>query len=119
MKTVVIGASPNPSRYAFRATLALKDNGFEVVPVGRRSGMIDELAIHTDRPHIPEVHTVTLYVGPQNQGSWMDYIWSLHPKRIIFNPGTENPNMEALAHSRGIETVVGCTLVMLAVGTYE
>ncbi|TNE56910.1 MAG: CoA-binding protein, partial [Bacteroidetes bacterium] len=66
----------------------------------------------------PDVDTVTLYVGPQRQVPYYEYILSLHPKRIIFNPGTENPELEALAEAQGIEVVEGCTLVMLSIGGY-
>lgn len=117
-KTVVIGASPKPERYAYKVTLALKKSGHEVVPIGRRSGQIDGEEIITDKPVVEAVDTVTLYVGPQNHASWIEYIWSLSPKRIIFNPGTENENFMQLAEARGIEAVEACTLVMLSVGTY-
>lgn len=117
-KTVVIGASPNPERYAFRATEKLKLHGHEVVAVGIKPGMIGDTEIVTGRPAIADVDTVTLYVGPQNQPGWYEYIFSLHPKRIVFNPGTENPELEQLAASKGIEPLEACTLVMLSLGNY-
>lgn len=117
-KTVVIGASPNPGRYAFLATERLRRHGHEVVAVGLRPGQIGDVAIHADRPAVADVDTVTLYVGPQHQPAWRDYILALHPKRIIFNPGTENDDLEQAARAQGIETVEGCTLVMLASGQY-
>lgn len=117
-KTVVIGASPNPGRYAFLATERLRRHGHEVVAVGLRPGQIGDVAIHADRPTVPDVDTVTLYVGPQNQPAWRDYILELRPRRIIFNPGTENDDLERAARAQGIETVEGCTLVMLASGQY-
>jgi predicted CoA-binding protein len=117
-KTLVLGASDNPDRYSYRAVHQLKKHGHEVVPVGIRKGQVAGLPIHTDRPAAENVDTVTLYVGPQNQPTWYDYILDLQPKRIIFNPGTENPELEKLAQARGIYTEEACTLVMLSVGQY-
>jgi predicted CoA-binding protein len=117
-KTLVLGASDNPARYSYRAVHQLKSHGHEVVPVGIRKGEVAGLPIHTDRPLAPDVDTVTLYVGPQNQPAWYDYILDLKPKRILFNPGTENPELERLAHQRGIETEEACTLVLLSIGQY-
>ncbi|GAA4298009.1 CoA-binding protein [Nibribacter koreensis] len=117
-KTVVIGASDNPSRFSYKAVHQLKSYGHEVVPVGIRRGEVAGLPIETDKPGISEVDTVTLYVGPQNQPSWYDYILSLQPKRIIFNPGTENYELEKKAKEQNIQTLHACTLVMLSVGNY-
>lgn len=117
-KTVVIGASDNPGRYSYKAVHQLKRSGHEVVPVGIKRGEVAGLPIETDKPAIDGVDTVTLYVGPQNQPSWIDYIISLQPKRIIFNPGTENLELEKKARENNIEPVYGCTLVMLSVGNY-
>ena len=117
-KTVVIGASDNPDRYSYRAVNMLKQHGHEVVPVGIRKGQVAGLAIHTDRPTEESVDTVTLYVGPQNQPAWYDYILDLKPKRIIFNPGTENEELEKMAQAKGIRTEEACTLVMLSIGNY-
>jgi predicted CoA-binding protein len=117
-KTVVIGASDNPARYAYQAVHRLKAHGHEVVPVGIRKGQVAGLDIHTDKPTLEEVDTVTLYVGPQNQPAWYDYILDLKPKRIIFNPGTENMELERRAQQQGIRTEEACTLVMLSIGNY-
>jgi uncharacterized protein len=117
-KTVVIGASDNPERYAFRATVALKQRGHEVVPVGLKEGKIHSTDILKGKPEIPEVDTITLYVGPAHQPYWYDYILSLKPKRVIFNPGTENPVLEEMLEKNNIEPVIACTLVMLAIGDY-
>ncbi|MBS1634610.1 MAG: CoA-binding protein [Bacteroidetes bacterium] len=116
--TVVIGASPNEERYSFRATKSLLNHGHTVFPVGMRAGRIGDLDIITDRPVFQDVDTVTLYVGPANQPAWYDYIISLHPKRLVFNPGTENAELADLARKNGIETVEACTLVMLSIGNY-
>ncbi|QKG56372.1 CoA-binding protein [Hymenobacter sp. BRD128] len=119
MKTLVLGATDNPDRYAYKAVHSLQRHGHEVVPVGIRKGQVAGLAIHTDRPAETGIDTVTLYVGPQNQPAWYDYILSLKPRRIIFNPGTENPELEQKAQAAGIRTEEACTLVMLSVGQYE
>ncbi len=116
--TVVIGASPNPARYAYAATQRLRRAGYPVVAVGLREGQIGDVAIQTDRPAVPAVDTVTLYVGPQNQPAWQEYILSLRPRRIIFNPGTENPALAAAAAANGIATEEACTLVLLSTGGY-
>lgn len=118
MKTVVIGASENPERYSNRAVNSLLNHGKEVVALGLREGEIRGVKIQTGQPVISDVDTVTMYVGPANQSGWYDYILSLKPKRIIFNPGAENPEFEKLATENGIEVVEACTLVMLSIGNY-
>ncbi|WP_347159214.1 CoA-binding protein [Pontibacter chitinilyticus] len=118
-KTVVLGATDNPSRYAYKAAHRLQQHGYEVVPVGIRKGEVAGKPIINDKSKaIEDVDTVTLYVGPQNQPDWYDYILSLKPKRIIFNPGTENPELEQKAAKQNIETLHHCTLVMLASDSY-
>lgn len=116
--TVVIGASPNTDRYSYKATISLQKNGHTVFPVGLRNGDINGLSILTDKPALENIDTVTLYVGPDNQPFWYDYILSLKPKRIIFNPGTENPEFEKLAADKGIQTEEACTLVLLSIKQY-
>ncbi len=115
---VVIGASENPERYAHKAVLSLQKHGYPVHAVGLRNGKINGIEIHSDRPNFIDIDTVTLYVGPVNQASWYDYILSLKPKRIIFNPGAENAELTAIAQKQGIETIEACTLVMLSIGTF-
>lgn len=117
-KTVVLGATPNPQRYAYLATLRLHQHGHTPVPVGIRAGHIGSFDILQGQPPVADVHTVTLYIGPDRQPPLYDYILSLRPKRIIFNPGTENDELADLAQRAHIETVEGCTLVMLSVGGY-
>ena len=117
-KTLVLGATPNPDRYAHRATLRLAQYGHEVVPVGIKEGKIGRFDILTGQPFIDDVDTVTLYVGTDRLEPYYDYILSLKPKRIIFNPGTENDELMELAEKQGIEIVEGCTLVMLSIGAY-
>ncbi len=116
--TVVIGASPNSDRYSYKATVSLQQHQQTVYPIGIRNGKINDLEIITNKPKLENIDTVTLYVGPDNQAAWMDYIFSLNPKRIIFNPGTENPEFETLAESKGIEALEACTLVLLSINQY-
>ena len=117
-KTVVIGASPNPSRYSHRAVISLLEKDHKVVPIGIREGNIEDLTIRVDKPTIEEVDTISLYVGPRNQEHWSDYISNLNPKRVIFNPGTENEAYEKELESQGIQTERACTLVLLSIGAY-
>lgn len=116
--TAVIGASPNADRYSYKATISLQRHGHTVYPVGIKKGKINGLTLITDKPSIENIDTVTLYVGPAHQPYWTEYIIALKPKRIIFNPGTENPEFQALAESLGIEVLEACTLVMLSIGEY-
>lgn len=117
-KTVVIGASPNPERYGFLATERLVKNGIETIPIGIKKGDINGLTIVNNRPQVTDVHTVTLYLNPTNQQEWYSYILSLNPKRIIFNPGTENPEFAQMANNSGVETTEACTLVLLSTDQY-
>lgn len=119
-KTIVFGATDNPSRYAYMAVNSLLRHGHEVVPVGIKKGNVQGLEILNlkEKPLVDDVDTITLYVGPQNQPEWYDYLLSLNPKRIIFNPGTENSELIRLARERGIEPVIACTLVMLSLNDY-
>jgi len=117
-KTLILGATPNPERYSYMATIRLVKHGHEVVPVGIRKGEIEGIPIIEGKPALEDVDTVTLYLGAARQPEYYDYIFSLNPKRIIFNPGAENPELMKLAQERSIETVEGCTLVMLSIGGY-
>ena len=116
--TVVLGASSNPGRYSYLAIDKLRRFGHSVIAIGKRKGMVDDVEIQTDHIPVPDVDTITLYLNPYNQKEYYDYILDLQPKRIIFNPGTENNELIAAAKQNGIEPVIGCTLVMLSVGTY-
>lgn len=117
-KTLVLGASENPARYSNKAILRLRRKGHEVVAIGRRAGQVMDVPIATEQKLIGDIDTVTLYLNPINQQPYIDYILSLKPKRIIFNPGTENMQLEALAEEAGIEPVEACTLVLLSIGRY-
>jgi predicted CoA-binding protein len=117
-KAVVLGASPNTDRYAAIAVKRLTENGYDAVPVGKVPGTIHGKTILTGNPHVEGVDTITLYINPRIQQKLYDYILSLKPRRIIFNPGTENPELEQLANKNGIETTEACTLVLLATKAY-
>ena len=117
-RTVVLGASPTPSRYAYFAVRSLTIFGHEAIPVGVKKGPIEGIEIINGKPPLEEVDTVTLYLNPERQKEYYDYILSLKPRRIIFNPGTENPELARLAEANGITVEIACTLVMLTVGTF-
>jgi predicted CoA-binding protein len=117
-KTLVLGASENPARYSFEAVTRLRKHGHEVVAVGRKAAVVAGVQIETNLPAVNAIDTVTLYLNPTAQKPYYEYILSLHPKRIIFNPGTENDELEELAKSKGIATLEACTLVMLNTGQY-
>ncbi len=118
MKTLVIGASENPTRYSFMAVNRLLAAGHEVIAVGAKKGEIRNLEILTDLNGIDKVHTVTLYVNPVHQEAYYDFILKLKPERVIFNPGTENPDFEERLEKSGIEVVEACTLVLLSTGQF-
>ena len=117
-KTLVLGASENPGRYSYAAMKRLAAKGFGVLAIGKKAGKVDDMEILTG--HVPDenVDTVTLYLNPTHQKPYYDYILSLKPRRIIFNPGTENDELERLAAKEGIDTLEACTLVMLSTGQY-
>jgi predicted CoA-binding protein len=116
--TLVLGASANPSRYSYLAIRKLAAHGHLVVAIGKKKGRVGEVDIETVPVPITQVDTITLYLNPANQQEYIDYILQLHPKRIIFNPGTENDELIDSARNKGIEPVIGCTLVMLSAGMY-
>lgn len=115
--TLVIGATPNPERYAYKATVMLAEYGHPVIAYGIKKGEIQGKSIVNELPQ-SGVDTVTLYVGPQNQAPFYEYVLALKPKRVIFNPGTENEQWEAQLKEAGIEPVEACTLVMLRTNQY-
>ena len=117
-KTMLIGATPNSARYAYLAAMRLVQYGHELILIGVKNGAVAGVDIQKGMPAVEEVDTITLYLNADRQRAYHDYILSLHPKRIIFNPGAENPELARLATEQGIETVEGCTLVMLSIGAY-
>ena len=116
--TMVLGASPNPERYSYMATVMLLEKGHSVYPYGIKKGMIQSLPIVQDWPSPGSISSLTLYLGPSAQEAYYDRMIALKPERIIFNPGTENPILVQLAHAAGISTIEACTLVMLTTGQY-
>ncbi len=117
-KTLVLGASDNPSRYSYLALHRLKAHGHPVVAIGRKAAMVGNIPIEKEKKEFTGVDTVTLYLNPLHQQEYYDYILSLQPKRIIFNPGTENKELAMLAKQKGIQPLEACTLVMLSTNQY-
>lgn len=115
---MVIGASPNPARYSYKAVIELKNNGHPIVPLGIKKGDIDGVEIENGLPAHKNIDTISLYIGPFVQNGYKDYIINLKPRRIIFNPGTENLEMFDLCEQNNIEAVEACTLIMLAGNKY-
>ncbi len=117
-KTVVIGASINPERYSNRAIINLVAKHHDVIAIGQKEGEVAGVKIHVETLPRENVHTVTLYLRPYVQKEYYDYILQLKPKRVVFNPGTENPELYQLLTNNGIEYEVACTLVLLATNQY-
>ena len=117
-KTLVLGASPNSARYAYLATALLKEYKHEVIPYGVRKGAIEGQPIVNELPSDKDIDTVTVYLNPLNQKPYYDYVMNLHPKRVVFNPGTENPEFEKMLADKGIHALEACTLVLLRTGQY-
>jgi len=117
-KTLVIGASENPARYSNLAVKKLLANNHPVIALGKKEGRIGNTIIETEKKQFDNIDTVTLYLNPLRQQEYYDYIFSLHPQRIIFNPGAENDELEALAQKNGIAAQQACTLVLLSTGLY-
>ena len=117
-KTLVLGASDNPSRYSYLAIQRLRSHGHPVVAIGRKNTKVNDVIIEKEKQELHNIDTVTLYLNPTHQQEYYDYIVSLKPKRIIFNPGTENEELIRLAKENNIQPLEACTLVMLSTGQY-
>jgi uncharacterized protein len=117
-KTLVLGASDNPSRYSFLALQRLRSHGHPVVAIGKKLTMVDDVPIEKEKKDWDNVDTVTLYLNPMHQEQYYDYILSLKPKRIIFNPGAENNELADLAAKNGITPIEACTLVLLSTNQF-
>lgn len=119
-KTVILGASNNTNRYAYSAAERLNRHGHPFVPIGVKRGEVlgQPILDIFERPFVNNVDTITLYIGPRHQEGLSDYIITLNPKRVIFNPGTENEALSKMLQKHGIQTIEACTLVMLSVGNY-
>jgi uncharacterized protein len=118
-RTLVLGASPNPDRFSFKAIKSLQRREVPVIAVGRRDADLGDIMIVKGMPeNIGPVHTITLYLSAKNQKEYYNYILSLKPARIIFNPGTTNPELAEMARINGIEVINECMLVMLNTGQF-
>ena len=119
-KTLVAGATSNPSRYAFTAATFLSRMKIPFVPIGIKKGNVlgEDILPLREKPKIKDLHTITLYLNQDHQKEWEDYFLSLKPQRIIFNPGAENPFFFKKAEALGIECLNACTLVMISTGQY-
>lgn len=117
-RTLVIGVSLKPHRFSYKAVIKLLRYNIPVVAIGMREGSIGEVKIMKPFPELSNIHTITLYIGPRNQPTYIEYILKINPARVIFNPGTENPVFENLLMSKGIEVIEDCMLVMLSKGEF-
>ncbi len=117
-KTLVIGASHNPGRYANMAIRKLLAYKHEVEAISNREGEESGVKFKKPFPELKDIDTVTLYINPTIQQQYYDYLLSLKPRRVIFNPGTENEELERMLQKNNIEPVEACTLVMLSIGVY-
>ncbi len=117
-KTLILGASTNPSRYSNKAANMLRKHGHEIVNIGLSGGEVAGVPIEEKGEVHADIDTVTMYLGERNQKEYYNYILATKPKRIIFNPGAENPELEQLAMENGIKTERACTLVLLSTGQF-
>lgn len=117
-KTLVLGATTKPERYAFKAITMLVEHGHSVLAIGQNAGEVAGIKIQTKAIPLKNIDTVTLYLNPLRQREYYNYIIETQPKRVIFNPGTENPECYQLLKSNGIAVEVACTLVLLATNQY-
>lgn len=117
-KTVVLGATTKPEKYAYLAITKLVEKGHSVLAIGQNTGEVAGVKIYTKQIPLANIDTVTLYLNPKRQVDYYNYIIETKPKRVIFNPGTENPQFYQLLESNGIKVEVACTLVLLATNQY-
>lgn len=117
-KTLIIGASPDASRYAYKAAHMLRRFNHDIVNVGIKKGEVAGVVIEKPGKIYDDIDTITLYIGPDLQAQYHDYILETKPNRVIFNPGTENYDFEKMLDQHGIEPVEACTLVLLSTGQY-
>lgn len=119
-KTLIAGATTDPSRYAFTAATFLNRMKFPFVPIGIKKGNVlgEDILPLREKPEIDDIHTITMYMNQDHQREWEDYFLSLKPQRIIFNPGAQNPSFFKKAEALGIDCLNACTLVMISTGQY-
>lgn len=118
MKTLIFGASTNPTRYSYLAMDLLIAHKHDIVAIGGREAVVNDVQIQKGHPVIEDIYTITMYMGEARQKEHEDYLLGLNPKRIIFNPGAENKSLFDQAKAQGIEVLEACTLVMLNTGQY-
>jgi predicted CoA-binding protein len=117
-KTLVLGASTKPDRYAFKAINMLVEKGHSVLAIGQNAGEVAGIKIHTKQIPLANIDTVTLYLNAMRQRDYYNYIVETHPKRVIFNPGTENPEFYQLLQLNNIKVEIACTLVLLTTNQF-
>lgn len=117
-RVLVIGASDKPERYSYKATRMLLDHGHEPILMSNKNGSLFDIDFIEPMTALSDIDTVTMYVSAKLQGPYYDYLYHLKPKRVIFNPGTENPELKSILESRGIQYEEACTLVMLSTGQF-
>jgi len=117
-KTLVLGASDNPARYSNLAIKRLRQYGHPVVAIGKKLTRVEDVEIEKEKKPFTDIDTITLYLNPVRQQEYYNYILSLKPKRIIFNPGAENDELIALAKQNNIQPLEACTLVLLSTNQY-
>lgn len=117
-KTLIIGASPDANRYAYKAAHMLTSRGHEIINVGIKTGEVAGVAIEKPAHIYKDIDTITLYIGPATQPEYFDYIIATKPQRVIFNPGTENMELQRVLDANNIEYTEACTLVLLSTGQY-
>ena len=117
-KTLVLGASANPERYSFLAINRLREHDHPVIAIGIRPAMVADVTVQDKTTPITDLDTVSIYLNKDNQKNYYDYILSQHPRRVIFNPGAENPEFEMMLADKGIKVLEACTLVLLSTGQF-
>jgi len=119
LNTLIIGASDKPQRYAYKALHLLRKYNHNVFAIGRRNMNVGGVEVHTNQQSFSDIHTVTLYLSAKYQVEYYDYIIGLKPERVIFNPGTENPEFYSKLEDENIKVEEACTLVLLSTNQYE
>jgi predicted CoA-binding protein len=117
-KTLVLGASTNPNRYSNIAIKRLRDKKLSVVALGLKKGKVLDVILDNEKQDYENIDSVTLYLNPKRQKEYYNYIIGLKPRRVIFNPGTENMEFEKLLQEHNIEAEIACTLVLLSIDEY-
>ena len=118
IKTLVLGVSLKENRYSNKAVNMLRENDVPTVAFGLKKGKVADVTLDTELMPYKDIHTVSIYIGPQNQQEYYDYVIGLNPKRVIFNPGTENEEFFQLLDENNIPYQLACTLVLLRTGQF-